>query len=388
MSEIPERRINVSSPELDIEQSMNNLRKVLDSGQLAQGPYVLEAEKMLTFAMESEYAAATSNGTASLKAAVVAGVAAVRGIEVKYIDRELANGEIIAPAFSFNATLNAPLQLGAKIRLVDILPDTFCINPSLIEESISHNTIAVMPVDLYGQAADTRRYESVLKEQKIALIRDAAQAHGSRIDGDSIVDHCDAASYSFYATKNISSGEGGAVLTNNQEIDRIVRMYRNQGMSERYKYDMIGDNLRLSDLHAAILVTQLGNLALFTEKRQHNAQLLNEQLKDIKGITVPVVAEGMNHVYHQYTILVEDEFGVSRDEVSRRLHEYGIGTGIYYPKTMIEHETYKNHPRIIGNTETPIANEVSKKVLSLPVHTKLSESDITYIADKLSSIRG
>ena len=381
------RKINVSSPELDKEETIKNISQVLESGQLAQGPFVLLSEKKLTEEIGSEFAAATVNGTASLKAALLAGISAVRGIKPEYIDREMSSGEIIVPAFSFNATLNAPLQLGSKIKIVDILPDTFALNPELVQENISEKTLAVMPVDLYGQAADTRHYENLLRDKKIALIRDAAQAHGSTIDEQSIVAHSDAISLSFYATKNISSGEGGAVLTNNSEIDRIVRMYRNQGMSVKYKYDMIGDNLRLSDLHAAILVSQIGKLALFTKKRQNNAKLLTERLSEIDGIITPKIAEGMNHVFHQYTILVEDEYGMSRDDLSEALQEKGIGTGIYYPKTMTDHETYRNHPRIDNMLPTPVADRVSERVLSLPVHTKLTLDDVDYISKTVKSLR-
>jgi perosamine synthetase len=329
-----------------------------------------------------EYAALTNNGTSSLKAAICAGVCVVREIAPAMIDREISKGEIIVPAFSFNATLNAVLQLGARVKVVDIAPDNFGINGDQVEAALSSETIGVVPVDLYGQPAETRSLYPLLKKNGIAMIRDSAQAHGATIEEQSLTEHGDSVSLSFYATKNINSGEGGAVLTSNQRLDGIVRMYRNQGMSERYKYEMIGDNLRMSDLHAAILVTQLGQIAAYKKIRQSHAELLTNYLKDVEGITTPGIREGMDHVFHQYTILVEPEFGMRRDQLAEALSKKGIGTGVYYPKVMTEHETYQNHPRIsVGQIDT--AKEVAKKALSLPIHTKLSQGDIGRVAEAI-----
>lgn len=379
-------RINVSSPEVLVEDSMENLRVVLESGQLAQGNFVKESESLLAKTLAAEHAAMINNGTASLKAAICAGVCAARSIQPEFIDRSMSASEIIVPAFSFNATLNAALQLGGRVRLVDIEPQTFGIDQGQVLDSITDDTLAVIPVDLYGQPADTRRIMSPLENYGIALVRDSAQAHGATIDGQPLTEHGDAVSLSFYATKNVNSGEGGAVLTNNPQVDEITRMYRNQGMKERYQYKMIGDNLRMSELHAAVLITQIGRIAAFKERRQNNARQLSGLLEGIEGIKTPEIGEGMEHVFHQYTVLVEPEFGQSRDELVNSLDERGIGSGIYYPSIMSDHETYQDHPRITVE-RVEVAKTIARKALSLPIHTKLLPSDLEYIAESIADIQ-
>lgn len=379
-------KINVSKPEIDKDLSLRYLEEVLDSGQLAQGGLVERAEMLLADELSADYAALINNGTSSLKASIVAGIAAVKNVEPRFIDRVMPEGDVIVPAFSFNATLNAALQLGAKVKVVDILSDTFNIDPQQVEANAGDETLAVIPVDLYGQPADTRIYLEEFRHRQIAVVRDSAQAHGATIDGRPLSDHSDALSLSFYATKNINSGEGGAVLTNHSAINEIVRMYRNQGMKQRYHFEMVGDNLRLSELHAAVLLTQLGKIATYADIRQNNAKILTEQLEPVEGITTPHTAEGMDHVYHQYTVLVEPEFGMDRDDLANRLLERGIGSGIYYPFIMTAHNTYRNHPKI-DIQDVPVAEQTAKKVLSLPIHTKLGEAEISRIAETVIAIQ-
>jgi len=379
-------RINISKPDIDVDASLSNLKAALESGQIAQGRQVAAAEEELCESLDSEHVAMVSNGTAALKAAALASICKIRGISPKYIDRELPKTNIVIPAFSFNATVNSVLQIGADAKIVDIRESDFCIDPDSILEAVDENTAAVMPVDLYGQAADTSKIEEVLSKKGVALVRDAAQAHGAQINNEHIVKHADAVSLSFYPTKNISAPEGGAVLSDDEDIDHIVRMYRNQGMSQRYVYEMSGDNLRMTDVHAAILRPNIGKIAIFAAKRAYNASLLSEGLSQIEGITVPIVDRNRKHVWHQYTIMVEPSFGLDRDGLADELDKLGIGSGVYYPKSMIDHDAFRNHPKIkVGSIN--VTEEVAKKVLSLPVHPGLSEQDIFRIIEAIGSIQ-
>lgn len=378
------KRIEISSPYVDTDSVLDKLRVALGRGQMAQGPIVAEVEESMVDAFDAGYAAALANGTASLRTALVASVTAKHAVDKKFVDRYLPEKEVIVPAFSFNATLNTVMQVGATACVVDINADDFCLDRKQALDVMSEKTVAIMPVDLYGQPADISSADTEFSN--IAVVRDSAQAHGATLRGEAIVHHGDATSLSFYPTKNISAPEGGAVLTDNREIDEIVRIYRNQGMAQRYVYEMAGDNLRMSDIHAAILSANLGSLAIVTARRQENATLLSQALEDVEGIRVPALLDGRGHVWHQYTILVEDDFGVSRDQLAQKLNENGIGSGVYYPTTMTDHETFRNHPRIVKH-DTPVADSVAKKVLSLPVHPGVGLREIDRIADTVVGIK-
>ena len=379
-------RINISSPEIDIERSMAGIREVLQSGQMAQGSKVGIAEETMARFFDAEHGVLVANGTVSLRAALVAGVAVKHNIEISEIDRVLPNSQIIIPSFSFNATLNSVLQTGATARVVDIDPVDYGLGVEETKSVIEDNTLAVMPVDLYGQASSVTSWDGHFKS--VAVIRDAAQAHGAELKGKPIVRHADAVSTSFYPTKNIAGGgEGGGVITDVAKIAEIVKIYRNQGMSAPYVYEMIGDNLRMTDIQAVILQIGLERAKEANIKRNQNAAMLTIGLKDIDGIIIPEVKEDRNHIWHQYTIQVDPKvFGISRDGLRDSLSELGIGTGIYYPKTMTNHPSYSDHPRIIKEP-TPNADLISQRVLSIPVHPKLSVNDIERIVETIKKIK-
>lgn len=377
-------RINISQPNINKSLALEYINEALESGQLAQGAGVAKGEAALASALNAHHAALYANGTASLRGALVSSVAHLINDE-RHVDRFIADKEVIIPAFSFNATLNTVLDSGAKARIVDIEDDTYTINPDQASASIGSKTVAIMPVDLYGQPANVSSKD--VRFEGVSVVRDAAQAHGATMDGEPLTEHSDAVSLSFYPTKNIAAPEGGAILTNEQNIDRIARIYRNQGMSEPYVYDMVGDNLRMTDIHAAVLRANLGSLALVTARRSENATLLSKGLEDIEGITAPHTHLGMGHVWHQYTIQVdEDYFGIDRNKLKSALDKEGIGSGVYYPKIMTDHPVFIDHPKVISE-ETPIARKVASRVLSLPIHPGVGESDIHRIVETIKLIQ-
>lgn len=377
-------RIEISAPHINRKEALANIAEAIEKGQIAQGPQVRMAELAIADAFDALHASLLNSGTASLRAALISSVAVKQGIDKTVIDRHMHQSEVIVPAFSFNATLNTVLQTGATAHVVDITRGDFGIDEARVVEAMDDATVGVMPVDLYGQAAGITNQHSLY--EGVAVVRDAAQAHGALIHGESLTHHGDAVSLSFYPTKNIAAPEGGAVLTDLPDVDEIVRIYRNQGMAARYVYEMSGDNLRMSDVHAAILRANLGSLALVTARRRQNAASMTERLGGIDGLTLPREMPDRTHVWHQYTVMVEDDFGMGRDELAARLNEGGIGTGIYYPKTMVDHPTFRDHPKI-KLAPTPVAEEVAGRVLSLPIHPGVSEQDIDRIGETIEKIR-
>lgn len=377
-------RINISAPRINKELALRYITEALETGQVAQGPGVLMAERALVEALDAPYAALYANGTASLRGALVASVAS-RFSGEQHVDRFIDGKRVIIPAFSFNATLNTVLDSGATAHVVDIRDEDYGIDSDQAAAVIDSRTVAVMPVDLYGQAASIDREDTRFSE--LAIIRDAAQAHGAKIRDEALTQHADAVSVSFYPTKNVAAPEGGAILTAHEDVDRIARIYRNQGMSAPYVYDMVGDNLRMTDIHAAVLRANIGYLATSNARRSENANQLTEELSGVPGLVTPTVQSGRTHVWHQYTIRVQpDNFGMNRDELRSKLDAQGIGSAVYYPKTMVDHPVFRDHPRIVME-HTPVARRVAREVLSLPVHPGVSLDDIERIGRTIKQIQ-
>lgn len=341
---------------------------VLRSGQLAQGEYVERLERKFAELHGVRHAVAVNNGTTAL-------VVALEALGVGPGD------EVITSPFTFVATLNAILEAGATARFADI-GDDFNIDASLIEQKINERTRAIMPVHLYGYMADMDRIMAAAGDD-IAVVEDSAQAVGATYHGRA-AGSFGVGSFSLYATKNISTGEGGMVTTNDDAVNDRLRLLRNQGMRQRYQYEVPGHNYRLTNLAAAVGLPQLNRLDEINARRCHNAAVLTEGLTGLEGLTTPLAPEpGRTHVYHQYTVRVADDGPVSRDVFLQRLTDAGIGCGIYYPKVVFDYDCYRDHPRVIAS-EVPNAFRAASQVVSLPVHPHLSDSDLDQI---VSSVR-
>jgi dTDP-4-amino-4,6-dideoxygalactose transaminase len=365
MSEV---NIPIASPGLGDEE-VEEVVKVLKSGFIAQGSKVLEFEKEFAEFIGTDFAVATNSGTSALHTALLAS-----GIG--------EGDEVITTPFSFVATGNSILYTGAKPVFVDIDEDTYNINPDKI--AITEKTKAIMPVHLYGQSADMDEIMKIAKDNDLLVIEDAAQAHGaiyknenSIFDGRKIGNIGDLGCFSFYPTKNMTTGEGGMITTNNEEYADKAKMIRSHGEKERYKHSILGYNFRLTDISAAIGLVQLKKLNNFNQKRIENAKFLNKELSNVKGIKTPKVKGNSTHVYHQYTIAVEN----NRDEWVKYLNDNGIGTGIHYSIAIYNQELYKNLG--FNNNNCPVTEKVINKVISLPIHPKISENDLKYIVSKL-----
>jgi dTDP-4-amino-4,6-dideoxygalactose transaminase len=338
---------------------------VLRSGMIAQGPRVAEFESIFSKICGVKHAIAVNNGTTAL-------IAALRMIEAP------AGSTVVTSPFTFVATINAAIEAGYRVRFADIDPDTFNVTPSTLVDADDGNVSVVMPVHLYGQCADMTQIQKLATERSWRIVEDAAQAHGST-HGGRAAGSFGVGCFSFYATKNITTGEGGIVTTNDDELADRIRIYRNQGMRQRYQYEMPGTNFRMTDIQAAIGIPQLKRIEDINRKRQKNAKILTEMLDGLAGVITPVVGERNEHVWHQYTIRITSESSKSRDDVLKAIQDDGVGSGIYYPHLAHDYDCFRSNPNI-SVTETPIARQIVDEVISLPVHQYLSDADLQTIS--------
>jgi perosamine synthetase len=347
------------------EEEKQAVLEVLESGVLAQGPRVQAFEEAFAKYCGVKYAVATSSGTTALHVALLA-----HGIGPE--------DEVITTPFTFIASANSILYVGARPVFVDIDLVTFNIRPDLLEAAITPHTKAIMPVHLFGLPVDMNPIMEMAEQYGLVVIEDACQAHGAEYRGKR-VGGFGTGCFSFYPTKNITAAEGGMITTDDEEIAERCRVIRQHGMRRRYYHDELGFNFRMTDVHAAIGLAQMGKLERFNEARIANARYLSEHLR---GVVIPAVPEGRRHVFHQYTVRVPDG---RRDAVLDGLKERGIGTGVYYPVPIHRQHFYRD----MGYDLTlPEAEQAAWEVLSLPIHPGLSLTDLEMMVDAVNELCG
>jgi perosamine synthetase len=331
---------------------------VLRSGQLAQGRVVAEFEERFAALCGVPHAIATTSGTTALHLALLA-----HGIG--------PGDEVITTAFSFVASANAALHVGARPVFADIDPETLTLDPGDVEAHITPRTRAIIPVHLYGNPAALDRLRGICERYDLALIEDACQAHGATFGGRA-VGTFGTGCFSFYPTKNVTSGEGGMITTADPELAERLRLLRAHGSPRRYYHTMLGYNFRLSDLHAAIGLAQLAHLEEWTERRRWNAAALM-RLLDGQPLAFQRVLPGARHVYHQCTIRIAH----GRDAVAAYLQERGIETATYYPLPIHQQPLYRD----LGYRDAlPHTERAAREVLSVPVHPALLDADLKRVA--------
>jgi perosamine synthetase len=343
---------------------------VLMSGMLAQGEKVAEFEQKFAGYCGAAHAVATNNGTAALHAALLAA-----GIG--------PGDEVIVPAFSFIATATAVSMCGAKPVFADVDEETFTIRPDQVKERITPKTKAVIGVHLFGQPFDVDPILEICEAHTIPLIEDAAQAHGALYHGVRAGNLGKLACFSFYATKNMITGEGGMVTTNDKPLADKLRLIVNHGQSEKYLHTELGYNYRMTDIAAAIGIVQLRKLDKFNLRRRKNAEYYTANLT-AKGLVKPRVAEGVQHVYHQYVIQLTPEFPLSRSALMDLLKAKGIGSAVHYPIPIHRQPLYAP---VADPDPCPVATRLSASVLSLPVHPSLDTKDLAYICETLNKVK-
>jgi dTDP-4-amino-4,6-dideoxygalactose transaminase len=327
--------------------------EVLNSGMISQGRKVAELEERWAAYCGVKHALAMSNGTVALMA-IFAGLGLGPG------------DEVITVSHTFNATVSSILFTGASPVFVDIEPDTFLMDAGRIEAAITSRTRAICPVSLFGVVADMDAIQAIADRHGLTVVEDACQAHGALYRGRRAGSFGTAA-FSLYATKNMTTGEGGFVNTNDDRLADWIRLYRNQGMRERYHHEILGYNFRMTDIAAAIGLVQFDKLERTIAARQAIARRYDEGLADLP-IQLPTYPEGRTHVYHQYTLTV----GPARDQIVAEMREAGVICGIYYPIPC--HKA----PYVLElgiEAELPVTDAVAATTMSLPMFPGLTVAE-------------
>jgi dTDP-4-amino-4,6-dideoxygalactose transaminase len=342
------------------EEERRAVDRVLASGMMVQGPEVAAFEAEFAALVDGRPCVAVNSGTSALHLGLLAA-----GVG--------PDDEVIVPSFTFAGTANAVALAGATPVFADIEPTFYCLDPAAVEAAVTPRTVGIMPVHLYGHPADLDALQAIADRHGLALFEDACQAHLARWRGRPVGAFGTMAAFSFYPTKNMTTGEGGMVVCADEEVARKVRLLRNQGMERQYENEVVGFNTRMTDVAAAIGRVQLGRVAEWTARRRANASVLSSELAvEAPDVVLPQVAEGAEHAYHQFTIRTDD-----RDAVQRRLQDAGVGTGVYYP--IPTHRLPSFADRSESAVSLPVTEQVARDVLSLPVHPALSDADLERI---------
>ncbi|MFI8090257.1 DegT/DnrJ/EryC1/StrS family aminotransferase [Streptomyces sp. NPDC086080] len=351
------------------EEEIEAAVRVLRSGRVVQGPEVAAFESEFSRLVDGRHCVAVNSGTSALHLTLMA--------------LGLGPGdEVIVPSFSFAASANAVRLVGADVVFADIEPGSYCLDPAAVEAAVTPRTAAIMPVHLYGHPAAMDRLTPIAEKHGLAVVEDACQAHAAALNGTPVGAFGAAGTFSFYPTKNMHALEGGMVTTADAQVARTLRLLRNQGMEQRYANEIVGANMRMTDVAAAIGRVQLGRLAGWTDRRRANAAHLDEH---ITTLVTPPVAEGARHVYHQYTVRVPE--GMDRDTVQERLTAAGVGNAVYYPTPIHRLVPYREPDRKAGRTwDLPETERAAAEVVSLPVHPSLTDADLARIVDAVNAL--
>ena len=324
----------------------------MESGQLAQGGRVREFEEQFADFVGAPFGVATSSGTTAIHLALL-------GLGIG------AGDEVVTVSFTFTATASPILHVGARPVFVDIDPSTYTMDPAQLEAAIGPRTKAIIPVSLYGLPADMRAIGEIADRHGIPVIEDACQAHGAMRDG-TFSGAWGIGVFSFYPTKNMTTGEGGIITTNDPDLAARTRLLREHGMKQRYRPEILGYNFRMTDVHASIGLGQLPKLRHANERRRAIAARYDRELT---GVITPPVPDGAHHVYHQYTLRVSDPV-----EFAAGLERRGVGSNVYYPVPVHRQDPFRDAG--YGDAELPVTDRLVGEIVSIPVHPALSDADV------------
>jgi len=364
--------IPVCAPVLD-EREKRKVLECIDSGWISSlGEKIGEFERKFAEKVGAKYGIAVTSGTTALHL-------------VLYTLGIGEGDEVIVPTFTMIATANAVRYCGAKPVLVDSEPRTGNIDVEKIEEKITSRTRAIIPIHTYGHPAEMDKILALAKKYDLWVIEDAAEAHGAEYKGRKIGSIGDAATFSFYANKIITTGEGGMITTNNSEIYEIARNLRDHAFSQEmhFWHKLVGFNYRMTNLQAAIGLAQLEKFDELVEKRIENARLYTSLLKDIEGLVLPPETEGIKNVFWMYGIRVKDSFGISRDELRERLARKGIETRTFFIPIHLQPIYWKDYV----NEDFPVSEALCKEGLYLPSSSGLKKEEIYFIAETIRGIK-
>lgn len=360
--------IPVGKPAISDEE-IGAVAQVMRSGMLAQGPRVTLFENEFARYCGVHHGIAVNSGTAALHAALLA-----LGIR--------PGDEVIVPSFTFFATASSVCMCGAKPVFADVDEDSFNLSVDAVQEALTQRTRAVIGVHLFGQPFAVRPIQEICGERGIHYVEDAAQAHGATYHGRKVGSMGTAGCFSFYPTKNMTTGEGGLITTGDPDLAQRIRRIINHGQSEKYLHTFLGYNFRMTNIGAAIGLAQLQKLDSFNARRRDTAQYYDARIR-CPGLILPQVIAGVEHVYHQYVVRVTGECRLTRDQLAILLREKGIGTAVHYPVPLHRQPVFL---RCAQKVRCPVADTLAAEVLSLPVHPLVTDDERTYICSCINEV--
>jgi dTDP-4-amino-4,6-dideoxygalactose transaminase len=352
--------VPIANPTIS-EAAKEDVLEVIDSGMLAAGDIVREFEDAFASYVGVNHAIAMSSGTTAL--------------QITLESAGIGEGDtVVTSPFSFIASANAVRHADASVVFADIRPNTYNLDPVAVRSMLERrdDIDAVMPVHLYGLPADMDAFRAIADDYDVKIFEDAAQAHGATVGGDHVGSIGTAGAFSFYPTKNMTTGEGGMVTTDDPELAGRARRLINHGREGKYQHTTVGYNFRMTNLQAAIGLEQVDRLPGWVEGRRANAERLTDRLDAISGIKTPTIPDGRTHAFHQYTIRTG-----RRSDLKERLKRNDVGYGVYYPNPIPDQPAYD------VSVDVPHARAASEGVLSLPVHPNVSQSNIKKIVETI-----
>ncbi|MBL7118719.1 DegT/DnrJ/EryC1/StrS family aminotransferase [Candidatus Bathyarchaeota archaeon] len=380
------RRVPLARPKIDL-RVLERIEEILESGQLVQGTMVKEFEKRFSEFNGVRASIAVNSGTAALQVALAA-----LGLK--------PGEEVITTPFTFIATSNSVISLGGIPIFVDVNPKTYNLDPEKLEVAITNKTRGIIPVHLFGLPCEMDRIMEIARKHDLFVLEDAAQAIGAKYREKMVGRFGNAATYSFYATKNITTGEGGMIVTNDPEVEERARQIRDQGQDGKYNHVLLGFNSRMTEITAAIGLDQLESIEELNSRRRNNADFLNAILAGIPGFSRPYVPDDVEHVYHLYAAKMDaTTLRCDREKALRILNGEGIGARPVYPLPIYKQPLYRSLCEADRNpfgpvvdfpsyvdVRCPLTEELVETLLLLPVHPGLSDDDLDAIRLALRKI--
>lgn len=361
-----------SIPIANVELSDDEIQAAVDvlrSGRLIQGKWTKAFEETFAETVGAQHATAVSSGTAALHIAYMATIE--------------PGDDVLVPTFSHISTASMVHFAGGRPIFCDIDPQTFTLDLDSAQSNLTDKTTAIVPVHLFGNACPIDEIIEFARANDLSIIWDAAQAHGTRYRDADVGSFDDLVCYSFYPTKNMFTGEGGMITTNDADLAERCRLLRAHGQTKKYYHPTLGFNYRMTDVEAAIGLKQLQRLETMVDSRRSNAAYLTEHLYNVEGITPPYVPAYVVHSYHQYSVLLDtSRLGCTRDEFAAALDEQGIGTGVHYPRPIHKQPAFEE---LVSVSELPTSERICDHILSLPVHPGLEQQDLDEI---IRAVRG
>ncbi len=359
---ISPKKISIAKPIIK-PQVLEEIREIIDTGQLRQGQKVKEFETLFAEKVGARYAYAVNSGTAALHAA--------------YLSTVKPDDEVIVPSFTFIATASMVHYSRAKPVFADIDPETFIIDPEDVKRKITSKTRAIVPVHLFGNAADIQGLQDLCQDHNLALIHDSAQAHGTRYDGKDIGAYDDLGCYSFYPSKTLTTGEGGMVTTNDESLYRKGTLIRAHGDDARYHHVLMGFNYRLTEIAAVIGLDQMRQFDGFLKRRKQCGDYLRREIGRIEGLTPQRVTPKVEPSYSYFSLTLDPEaFRITRNQFMEALQHENIDCAVHYPTPLTQQPVIRE---TLNPEPTPVAEETATRILSLPMHPALTDQDLENI---------